>query len=69
MKSYLNLSVFDDAELEMIITAASLLSEILRKPQSFHSKCEMYEKFDEWRTIVNLQCSAYNELKHRSQKP
>ncbi|MDE5608450.1 MAG: hypothetical protein K2I64_05915 [Muribaculaceae bacterium] len=52
MKSYLNLTVFDNTELELIITAASLLSEVLQKSQSFASKVEMYEKFDKWRNIV-----------------
>ena len=68
MKSYLNFEVFSKEELEIIITAATRLTEILRKSQSFGSDHEMYEKFDEWRTLVNIQCMAFFELKDRNSK-
>ena len=65
MVNYFNPEVFSDGELEIIITAATRLTELLRKSQSFDSDVEMYEKFDEWRTCVNINCIAYNELKRR----
>lgn len=65
MKNYLNLKVFTDEELNLIVNASSLLSNLLGTSQDFDSQLDMYEQFDEWRTIVNIQCSAYNELKAR----
>ena len=66
MANYFNPEVFSDGELEIIITAATRLSELLRKSQSFESSIEMYQNFDEWRTCVNLSCIAFNELKRRN---
>ena len=65
MANYFNPEVFSDGELEIIITAATRLTELLRKSQSFSSDLEKYEQFDEWRTCVNINCIAYNELKRR----
>ena len=48
MANHFNPEVFSDGELEIIITAATRLTELLRKSQSFDSDLEMYEKFDEW---------------------
>ena len=66
MANHFNPEVFSDGELEIIITAATRLTELLRKSQSFDSDLEMYEQFDEWRTCVNINCIAFNELKRRN---
>lgn len=66
MESYLNFSVFSDSELEIIINASTRLTEMLRKSQCFNSNREMYDKFTEWRTIVNIQCAAHHALLKRS---
>ena len=66
MANHFNPEVFSNGELEIIITAATRLTELLRKSQSFDSDLEMYEKFDEWRTCVNINCIAFNELKRRN---
>lgn len=69
MKDYLNFDVFTDAELDIIVNASLALTNMLPKSQCFKSKLEMYQQFDQWRTIVNLQCSAFNELERRRKLP
>ena len=59
---------FSDDELISIMTAATLITEVVSKLNKYRPSTYMYDNYEDWRILVHFKHSAYNELKNRFKK-